>query len=537
MKKALYILIPLLIAVALRLYPTLTTGMPFSTDGWPIIRNVELLLRNTPVPLNNAIFDGYNSFMPANGIFGALLSQVTNLPAITVMAFGMPIVGALAIPIFYVLTNRITRNAKVSLIASTLLAVAFPYAMFTAGVTKETFASPIYMALILIFLLKHNWKTSLLFSLVSVTLVMSHLATTILTIGMIAGLTIAFLVSKTGKEQNFNSNKSNIFFASVLSAIAALYFGLYAYPAFNMTIMPSDVLTVASYLAIVAVVTIYFVYKPIKPTLSTTALKCALSFFVPFAIFFVETRIPVLPGAPTLPFHYFLYALPFLIAAPLILYVLNELNRNNFRLIIPVFWIAPLIGFGVWSVFADPLGGVGYAYRLINFMLPPLLILATIALAKIVKPKPQLLRRTKLVKFAVAGVIAIMAVTSTYTLYAAVSLQEPYLGYFWSYKPSEYMASNWIAVNGNNQTITADVKTHYLLDDYFKVNVSVEPGLTFLEGKGSEPNILYIYNQMKTNGYVLNQGSAISLPTNWTANLADYNVIYANNEVTVYAKR
>lgn len=539
MKKALYILIPLLIAVTLRLYPTLTTGMPFSTDGWPIIKNVELLLRNTPVPLDNALFDGYNSFMPANSIFGAVLSQVTNLPAITVMALGMPIAGALAIPIFYVLTNRITKNAKVSLVASTLLAAAFPYAMFTAGVTKETFASPIYISLLLVFLLKHNWKTTLLFSFVSVTLVMSHLATTVLTVGMVAGLTIGLFVNKTGKEQNFNSNKSNIVFTSILSVIAALYFGLYAYPAFNMTITPSDVLTVASYLAIVAVMTIYFVYKPVKPTFSTTALKCALSFLVPFAIFFVETRIPVLPGAPTLPIHYFLYALPFLISAPLILYGLNELNRNNFQLIIPVFWLAPLIGFAAWSVFADPLGGVGYAYRLINFMLPPLLILASIVLAKIAKSKSNshIVHSRRFVKFGAVAVIAIMAVTSTYTLYSAVSLQEPYLGYFWSYKPSEYTASDWIAANGSNQTITADVKTHDLLDDYFKVNVSVEPGLTFLEGKGSEPNILYIYNQMKTNGYVLYQGSAISLPANWINNLADYNIIFANSEVTIYAKR
>jgi hypothetical protein len=237
-----------------------------------------------------------------------------------------------------------------------------------------------------------------------------------------------------------------------------------------------------------------------------------------------------------LPIHYFLYALPFLISAPLILYGLNELNRNNFQLMIPVFWIAPLIGFAMWSVFADPLGGVGYAYRLINFMLPPLLILAAIVLVKIAKLKVPTLYSRRFVKFAAVAVIAIMAVTSTYTLFAAVSLQEPYLGYFWSYKPSEYRASSWVAANGSNQTITADVKTRYLLDDYFKVNVSVEPGLTFLEGKGSEPNILYIYNQMKTNGYVLYQGSAISLPANWISNLTDYNVVYANSEVTIYAK-
>ena len=118
MKKALYLLyllIPLAIALSLRLYPTLITGMPFSTDGWPIIRNTELLIKNTPIALNSNIFDGYNNFMPANSIFSAILSQVTSIAPINAMALGMPIVGALAIPIFYVLVNRITKNSKVSL--------------------------------------------------------------------------------------------------------------------------------------------------------------------------------------------------------------------------------------------------------------------------------------------------------------------------------------------------------------------------------------------------------------------------------------
>ncbi len=59
----------------------------------------------------------------------------------------------------------------------------------------------------------------------------------------------------------------------------------------------------------------------------------------------------------------------------------------------------------------------------------------------------------------------------------------------------------------------------------------------FFEGNGSAPKILYIYNQMYRNGYVLYQGIPITLPANWTDKLANYNCIYANSEVTIYAKR
>src|SRR5665648_53429 len=136
MKKALFILIPLLIALTLRLYPTLISGMPFSTDAWPLIRNTELLIQNTPIPLSSNIFDGYNNFWPAIQLFGAILSIITTLPAITSMALGIPIAAALTIPIFYLLVKKITQNNTISLIAATLLATAFPYALFTAGVTK-----------------------------------------------------------------------------------------------------------------------------------------------------------------------------------------------------------------------------------------------------------------------------------------------------------------------------------------------------------------------------------------------------------------
>ena len=133
--------------------------------------------------------------------------------------------------------------------------------------------------------------------------------------------------------------------------------------------------------------------------------------------------------------------------------------------------------------------------------------------------------------------LVLMVSINTFSLYSAVSLQEPYFGYFWRYEPSEYQASSWVAVNGANQTVAGDSKVYYLLNGYFDQNVSITQGLNYLDGDGSAPQILYVYSQMYKNGYVLYQGTPVVLPANWTNKLADYNCIYVNSEVTIYAKR
>jgi hypothetical protein len=535
MKTQLYVLIILLIALSLRLYPTLISGMPFSTDGWPIIRNTELLMHNTPIPLNSNIFDGYNDFWPANSLFGTILSQITNLPPIYTMALGIPIVAALTIPIFYLLTQKITQNKKIALIATALLATAFPYALFTAGITKETFASPIYISLILIFLLKHNWKTTALFSITSVALVLSHHLTAFLAVVIISSLTIASYASKKNPPEKTNTNKSNIIYVAILATIASLYFMLYAYPGFKMTITPSDLLAAGAYQIAVIAATLYIIHLSRKESSIITLIKCSLAFTMIFLFFFLITKISVLPAAPTLPVYYFLFATPFIIAVPLTIFTLNQIHEKHFSLLLPLFWLLPVIAFAFYGLFANPSDGVGFAYRSINFMLPPLTILLGIGLYKLNKA-PKHINARKVAAIVASVIILSMVAINIYSLYATVSLQEPYLGYFWRYEPSEYKASSWITTNANNQTISGDSKVSYLLRGYFNQNVSIIDGLNYLDGNGSAPQMLYVYNQMYKNGYVLYEGSPATLPLNWTDKLTYYNLIYANSEVAVYAK-
>jgi hypothetical protein len=96
MRKYVYVTLTsiLLAALSLRLYPTLVSGQPFSTDAWSPIRNAELLMKHTPVPLDDVMFDGYNNHWPANSLFGVVFSQVIGVELKQAMALVFPVIGA-----------------------------------------------------------------------------------------------------------------------------------------------------------------------------------------------------------------------------------------------------------------------------------------------------------------------------------------------------------------------------------------------------------------------------------------------------------
>jgi hypothetical protein len=534
MKKALYLLLTVVAAaLAIRLYPTAVSGMPFSVDAWPLIRNTELLLQNTPTSIVTDIFDGYNNYWPGSQMFGAVLSQVTGLSPAVAMAWGIPVAAASAVPIFYLLVKRVTQSQTISLAAAFLLATAFPYALFTAGVTKETLASPLYISVLLIFLLRHNWKTAALFSVVSAALILTHHLTAFFAITSVAGLTIAFLISKN-IQQPQNSFRSNFVFFVILSAATALYFGLFAYPAFTLTVTAADMLSLGAYEALLFGLSIYVAYSAKPPAAKKTLAYCAIWLLMISLVVILVTQVPLMPGAPTLPPHYLFYALPFIAGMPLAIYAFKDLRHRTPSLLTPLFWVVTAGAFSLFALFANLPGGVGLFYRSINFVLPPFLILIAFGLYRLAADR-RVFRRLSV--FAVGVLAVCMASVGAYSVYATVSLEEPYFGYFWRYEPSEVQAGSWVAAAAVNQTVAGDSKVSYLLSGYFNRSVSISRGINYLDGDGSPPELLYVYRQMYRNGYVLYYGSPAALPPNWTDQLTGYNQVYGNSEVTIYAKQ
>jgi hypothetical protein len=224
MKKHIYLLV-LIFAVAcvLRLYPALISGLPFSTDGWSLIRNSELLLQYTPVSFSDSLFDGYNNYWPAISIFGAVVSEVTCLPPVQVMAFVIPFIGALAVPLFFMLIRKVTGNVKVALFSSALIATIYPYALFTSGVTKETFANPIFLGLILLFLMQPSMGRNLLFAVTSVALVLTHHLTAFIALAVLTCLMLGLHFSK--KDDAAFSVRSGLFLLIFFATVLLGYFG------------------------------------------------------------------------------------------------------------------------------------------------------------------------------------------------------------------------------------------------------------------------------------------------------------------------
>jgi uncharacterized membrane protein len=114
------------------------------------------------------------------------------------MPLFFPIIGAIAVLVLFAIVRRMY-NSVVAFVASLIFATAFSHAFFTAAVTKETYASPIYQMLILIFLhptIGRN-KQILLFALASATLALTHHLTSLIAIMILTSIALGNFVNNT----------------------------------------------------------------------------------------------------------------------------------------------------------------------------------------------------------------------------------------------------------------------------------------------------------------------------------------------------
>ncbi|MEM3739766.1 MAG: hypothetical protein QXP84_03125 [Candidatus Korarchaeum sp.] len=532
MRKALYILLPFLIALSFRIYPTLLSGLPFSTDAWPLIRNAEQLVRNTPVYLGNKdIFDGYNNYWPASSIFGAILSETLGASVVTTISLGIPLAATLSILIFYVLTNKLYRNHELAFLASAVLAVAFPYAIFTAGVTKETYAHPIYVLSILVFLNREFWKRIIIFTTVSAALIMTHHLTSVIILAILINITLHKTVS--GFLMGSDINKIDYIMVSIMGGINVIYFAMYAHMGLKLVITAGDWLSAWSYQTIALVMALYLSLKPYRPSGTWIFLKCAAATALTSAVFLLLTKRSVVPGAPILPSSYIIYALPFIIASSLtVLGLRGSSDTESGYSSVPLLWILSVLGFEGYAIFGGSPISFVLAYRALNFLWPPLALTCALGIHRISSISKS---NGGVSKFLAIVLLAFLLIPSCLGFYSAISLQERYLGYFWLYREQEYSCASWIS-EFNDRVLAGDVKFAYLLEGYFSSEVDELQGLMYLSGmNSSKPAVLLTYDGMSQNGYVLYGGISIELPRNWREILSDLNFIYSNGYVNVYS--
>ena len=364
-------------------------------------------------------------------------------------------------------------------------------------------------------------------------LALTHHLTPLITIAILSGIAIGHFVGNMKKGLPFY--KSDFLLVAVLTAVTTLYYLFYGQAGFKPSLTPIDWLSAASYQAVLFPLTLWLALKHQTQSKARTAFMCSTFSVTVFAFTWLATRKPLVPGAPVLPANYILYAGPFIAAAPLCVLGYGMMRKMcSEEHVMPLFWLAAVLGLEGYAIFGNAGPGLGLtlAYRVVNFILPPLAILLALGVHRLYEHEGS----RKAFKVGAAALTLFILSTNVYSFYAAVNLQERYMGYFWLYRIPEYCAAAWVKGLAGNMTVAGDVKTFYLLKYYFNVNVDVFQGLKYLTGNARKPQILFVYDQMFKNGYVVYGGYSVDLPENWTGKASNLNLVYSNNLSNVYVK-
>ena len=532
--RALLFVFPFAVAVALRIYPYLAYGVPYSTDSWSPIRNAEQLLAYTPTTLGgNPAFDTYNIFWPANSIFGAMASLVFNVPPIRIMPLLFPVVGAATVIVFFLVAEKASGSAGVASIASLFLATAGVDAIFTAGVTKQTYAEPLFMVSMLLLLWKTEWRTVALFAVTSVTLALSHHATALLF--LVAAGSIVSVDSVLLKRRGESIGRKPLLLV-ISGAMTVAYFLVYADAGFgqfsSLVNVQSVLLTLAFLTVFLAPVAYHVVSRPTKLLLAEGGLVLAAA----VGILAIGTRTAIVPSAPAESPALLYSAIPYILLGALAIFGFRiiQLTKDRRNLAFVGGWLAAVLALGFLAIFSGVSDGLSLLYRMFAFIGPPAIILASLALQRALGGA----RRTGLFKGVVVALVLIISVTSAYQTYAASIQRENVLGGQWAYQQSDLTGAKWMSANlaPGNLTLAGDTRMQYLLTDYLGVNVDTASGYHYLQSPGTaaRPAYLVTYSLMERNGYVQSI-YGVPLPGNWTTSLVQVSpVLYDNGNIIIW---
>lgn len=526
--RALLLAFPLAVAVLLRIYPYLFYGVPYSTDSWSPIRNTQELLEYTPTTLGgNPVFDSYNIYWPANSIFGAVASLVFHVAPIKIMPVLFPVVGALTVVFLFLVVERLTGSAVVASIASLFLATAGVDAIFTAAVTKETYAEPLFMVSILLLLWKTDKRSGALFAIASVALALSHHATALLLFVVAAAVVSveSLLLERRGEP----IGKKPILLA-ISGGVTLAYFLLYADAGLGelagLVTLQSALLVLAFLTIFLAPVAYHAVSRPSKLVFAEGVLVLGLA----MGILAASTHLTLIAAAPAVSPVLLFSSVPYVLVGALAIFGYRIIHvakdRMSFAFVAP--WLAAVLALGFLAVFSGVPDGLPILYRLLTFIGAPAIILASLALQRALGAT----QRRGLVKALVVVVILAVCIPSAYQTYAASIQRESLLGGQWAYQQSDLGGARWIGANSpqGNFTVAGDVRMQYILTDYLGVSVNTSVGQRYLDNptQVGRPQYLVTYGLMAKNGYVASL-YGVPLPGNWTEALARTAPVYYDN--------
>jgi hypothetical protein len=162
----------------------------------------------------------------------------------------------------------------------------------------------------------------------------------------------------------------------------------------------------------------------------------------------------------------------------------------------------------------------GISYRILNFLLVPLLIIGVSGVSIFKK-------RSIMIGFIIILAVSIPSISAFINAYYR---SDNYLGYHWKIKPSLYISGEWVDRHSRMQIVTGDMVINNLFHKYFNLNFQYDTDI-LMEPKRLYNMLLTIYREIYINGYVTSSWGR--LPINNDA-LLQNSLIYNNFNVEIY---
>jgi len=521
-RDVLLLTLPLLLSVFLRTYPYLLYRAPWGTDGWPLFHNTISILTYSPTRLGgNPAFDDYNIYWPGVSLFGAAASVLTGASPLTLMPLLIPFVASLTTFVIFVMAYRLTGNIFVASASSLIFAASSFDSIFTASVTKETFAYPIFAASLLPLMRRFNLKNLSAFTLLSFGVLLSHyaLAFVLFLVALAVpttGLVVGLLPGDDGLKR--------LLLPAALGLMGITYYLLYAYPSvLVVTLTTSQVVSMAGYLILSSGILSYVMMTKHAKSLDLMFLLLVV------IVLGISTRFTFAPFAPTLTPGIAILSVPYIIVTILAMSGFRIFPRSG-RSVFMTGWLSVPLALGGFALFSTP-EGIGIIYRILTFIYAPASVLAAVALAG---PWSRL-RRWK-GPLATVVVVAVVLASSLQS-YDSVVLHSNLLGGQWAYYPSDIQSAAWtqshVVLNGS---LSGDARVSYLYSGFDGIPVHSSAGFEFLTGINR--NLTYpltTYSLMGVDGYDLNNFGQ-PLPSNWFSLLLNnLSLVYNNGNDMIWS--
>ena len=463
-----------LLAFALRAFPYLASGVPYHTDTWPQLANARNLVTATPVRLGPGNgFDQYNILWPADTLFYAFSSALLGLAPIELMPLLGPLVTSLMAVLFFALLRSLGIPPAPSAVATLLFAVAGGTTMISAGVTKEAFALPLMVLVILLMnlWLKDGKRGALALSAFSfLVLLAAHSLTSVVGFLLCCYLTMAYAMSPAGRGRVGRTVAVLLFF----SAASYLYFYVYAVSSLPYDLHPYDLVSVFAYEALLT-----------APVWVAGAFRLDLHRWTGAWLGVLALAVSGL-FASALAFHTLLdspVASPYVLALVVPYLAVAFLAAGGMRLargtphstgaVFASLWALGVLGLVGFSVFATP-GAIGTTMRILDFVYPGVAVLGALALARASGGR-------WVSKTLAWGAVALLVAGSAFVVPYSAYLSGPLGGSQRVYTPSEVAALVWAGRSPPGEQIFADARFGYL-SSYYGGNVSLGPGFEYLAG-------------------------------------------------------